>query len=432
MKEQKTVYVGMSADLIHPGHLNIIKEARKLGSVTVGVLTDEAIASYKRLPYLNYEQRSIIVSNLQGVDRVVPQRTLDYEPNLRELKPDYVVHGDDWKTGVQAATRQRIIEVLQEWNAELVEIPYTQGISSTVLNTRLKEIGTTPEIRLKRLQRLLNAKKIIRFCEVHDGLSSLIVEHTSVKKNNMTVEFDGMWASSLTDSLTRGKPDIEAVEISNRLHSMSDILDATTKPVLFDAGNGKEPSQFVYTVRTLERLGVSAVVIEDNNGIKEPSTATQPGQLPVEDFCAKIKAGKHAQITEDFMIIARIDTFLFDGSCAEALERAAAYIKAGADGIMIHSRNTSGEDIKEFCQAFSKAHPATPLFAVPSSYNQFSEEELSGWGIKAVIYASDLLRSAYPAMRASALSILENGRALEAEESLCASLEEIAKILPQA
>jgi phosphoenolpyruvate phosphomutase len=224
----------------------------------------------------------------------------------------------------------------------------------------------------------------------------------------------------------------EAVEISNRLHSMSDILDATTKPVLFDAGNGKEPSQFVYTVRTLERLGVSAVVIEDNNGIKEPSTATQPGQLPVEDFCAKIKAGKHAQITEDFMVIARIDTFLFDGSCAEALERAAAYIKAGADGIMIHSRNTSGEDIKEFCQAFSKAHPATPLFAVPSSYNQFSEEELSSWGIKAVIYASALLRSAYPAMRASALSILENGRALEAEESLCASLEEIAKILPQA
>lgn len=431
MSNKKTVYVGMSADLIHPGHLNIIKEARKLGDVTVGVLTDEAIASYKRLPYLNYEQRALIVSNLQGVSRVVAQRTLDYEPNLRELKPDFVVHGDDWKTGVQAATRQRIIKVLEDWNGKLVEIPYTQGISSTVLNTRLKEIGTTPEIRLKRLHRLFNAKKIIRFCEVHNGLTSLIVEHTAVKKNNMTYEFDGMWASSLTDSLSRAKPDIEAVDISNRLHSMSDILDGTTKPLIFDAGNGKEPSQFVFTVRTLERLGVSAVVIEDNNGIKTGYGNNAPSQLPVEEFCARIQAGKHAQITEDFMIIPRIDSFLFDASCKEAVQRANAYIAAGADGIMIHTHKNTGEDIREFCNEFRKKHTAVPLVVMPSDYGQIKEEELCSWGVSAVIYASCLLRSAYPAMRATAVSILENGRTQEADEKYCAALEDISACIPQ-
>ena len=431
MCNKKTVYVGMSADLIHPGHLNIIKEARNLGDVTVGVLTDEAIASYKRLPYLNYEQRSLIISNLQGVSRVVAQRTLDYEPNLRELKPDFVVHGDDWKTGVQAATRQRIIEVLKEWNGKLVEIPYTQGISSTVLNTRLKEIGTTPEIRMKRLHRLLNAKKIVRFCEVHNGLTGSIVEHTAIKKNNMTYEFDGMWASSLTDSFSRGKPDIEAVDISNRLHSMSDILDGTTKPLIFDAGNGKEPSSFVFTVRTLERLGVSAVVIEDNNGIKMSSGNNFPCQLPVEEFCARIQAGKHAQITEDFMIIARVDSFLFGTNCKEALARAQAYIAAGADGILIHTHNSSGEDIHEFCKEFRKEFSSTPLFAMPSDYKQITEDELCEWGVSGVIYASCLLRSAYPAMRSAAVSILENGRALETDETYCSALEEISAIIPQ-
>ncbi len=431
--EKKTVYVGMSADMIHPGHLNIIHEAVKLGSVTVGVLTDAAIASYKRLPYLTYEQRAEIVSNIKGVDRVVPQTTLDYVPNLRELKPDYVVHGDDWKEGVQAKTRQRIIEAMAEWGGQVIDIPYTQGISSTAMNQRLKEIGTTPEIRMKRLRRLIGAKKIVRILESHSGLTGLIIENTSVTVDGKKEEFDGMWASSLTDSTSKGKPDIEAVDITTRLHDLNDALEVTTKPVIFDGDTGGKVEHFVFTVRTLERLGISAVIIEDKVGLKQNSlfgTDAVQTQDTIEGFCAKIKAGKNAQITEDFMVIARIESLIAGKPVEDALERAHAYVEAGADGIMIHSKNKDGMDIKEFCQRFREKNVETPIVAVPTTYNQFTEDELAEWGVNVVIYANHMLRAAYPAMVNCAKSILEHKRSLEASNDYCMPIKEILTLIP--
>lgn len=430
---KKQVYVGMSADMIHPGHLNIIHEAVKLGSVTVGVLTDAAIASYKRLPYLTYEQRAEIVSNIKGVDRVVPQTTLDYVPNLRELKPDYVVHGDDWKEGVQQKTRQRIIEAMAEWGGQVIDIPYTQGISSTAMNQRLKEIGTTPEIRMKRLRRLIGAKKIVRILESHSGLTGLIIENTSVVVNGTKQEFDGMWASSLTDSTSKGKPDIEAVDITTRLHDLNDALEVTTKPVIFDGDTGGKVEHFVFTVRTLERLGISAVIIEDKVGLKQNSlfgTDAVQTQDTIEGFCAKIKAGKNAQITEDFMVIARIESLIAGKPVEDALERAYAYVAAGADGIMIHSKNKDGQDIKEFCLRFREKDVETPIVAVPTTYNQFTEDELASWGINVVIYANHMLRSAYPAMVNCAKSILQHQRSLEASNDYCMPIKEILTLIP--
>ena len=430
---QKLVYVGMSADMIHPGHLNIIKEAAKLGSVTVGVLTDAAVASYKRLPYLTYEQRAEIVSNIKGVDRVIPQTTLDYVPNLLKLRPDYVVHGDDWLVGVQAKTRQRIIETMAEWGGKVIDIPYTQGISSTAMNQHIKEIGTTPDIRLKRLRRLINAKKVVRILESHNGLTGLIIENTSVMVNGIKQEFDGMWASSLTDSTSKGKPDIEAVDITNRLHDLNDALEVTTKPVIFDGDTGGKNEHFVFTVRTLERLGISAVIIEDKVGLKQNSLfgvdAIQK-QATIEDFCSKIKAGKNAQITDDFMVIARVESLIAGKPVEDALERAFAYVDAGADGVTIHSKNKDGMDIKEFCLRFREKNTTTPLVAVPTTYNQFTEDELAQWGINVVIYANHLLRSAYPAMVNCAKSILEHQRSLEASQDYCMPIKEILELIP--
>lgn len=428
-----TVYLGMSADMIHPGHLNIIKEAAKLGSVTVGVLTDEAIASYKRLPYLNYEQRAEIVASLKGVDKVVPQTTLDYVPNLEKLRPDYVVHGDDWKEGVQKATRQRIIDCLAQWGGKVVDIPYTQGISSTAMNQRLKEIGTTPEIRLKRLRRLIGAKEIVRILESHNGLTGLIIENTSVEINGMKQEFDGMWASSLTDSTSKGKPDIEAVDLTTRLHDLNDTLEVTTKPVIFDGDTGGKIEHFVFTVRTLERLGVSAVIIEDKVGLKQNSlfgTDAVQTQDTIEGFCAKIKAGKNAQITEDFMVIARIESLIAGKPVSDALERAFAYVEAGADGIMIHSKNKTGDDIKDFCSKFRAKNTSTPIVVVPTTYNHITEKELASWGVNVVIYANHMLRSAYPAMVNCAKSILMHGRSLEAANDYCMSVKDILTLIP--
>lgn len=432
MSKEKIVYAGMSADIIHPGHLNILKEAQKYGRVIVGVLTDAAIASYKRLPYLNYEQRALIVSNLKGVSEVVPQKTLDYRPNLEKIRPDYVIHGDDWKQGVQAKTRQQIVEKLAEWGGKVIDVPYTKGISSTMLNERLKEIGTTPDIRLKRLRRLLNAKKIVRICESHSGLTGLIIENTSVKVNNINREFDGMWASSLTDSTSKGKPDIEAVDLTTRLHDLNDALEVTTKPIIFDGDTGGLPEHFVYTVRTLERLGISAIIIEDKVGLKKNSlfgTEVKQEQDSIEGFCEKIQAGKRAQITDDFMIIARVESLIAGKGQDDAMKRALAYIKAGADGIMIHSKEKSGDDIKQFCQALRKVNPTVPIVVVPTTYNQITEDELASWGVNIVIYANHLLRAAYPAMVKCAKTILENGRSLETD-SMCMPIKEILELIP--
>lgn len=433
MTAARTVYVGMSADLIHPGHINILRHAAELGEVTIGLLTDAAIASYKRLPHMTYEQRKAVVENLKGVRRVVAQETLDYVPNLQRLRPDYVVHGDDWRTGVQQQTRQRVIDTLATWGGQLVEVPYTQGISSTQLNQSVKQIGTTPSVRLSRLRRLLDNKPIVRVIEAHSGLTGLIVENTQVDVDGRGQEFDGMWSSSLTDSLDRGKPDIEAVDISARLQTVNELFEVTTKPLIFDGDTGGKPEHFTFTVRSLERLGVSAVIIEDKEGLKRNSlfgTEVSQDQSSIEDFCARLSIGKRAQITEDFMIIARIESLILEKGMADAIRRAEAYIDAGADGIMIHSRQKSAAEVFEFCDLYAKLPKRVPLVAVPTSYHHVTEAELSDRGVQLVIYANHLLRAAYPQMVKVAKSILANGRALEADQYL-APISEALAIIPE-
>jgi phosphoenolpyruvate phosphomutase len=428
----KTVYVGMSADLVHPGHLNVIHKAAELGEVVIGLLTDEAIASYKRLPYMTYEERKEVVQALKGVSRVVPQTTLDYAPNLNQLRPDYVVHGDDWQDGVQKTTRQRVIDTLAQWGGKLVEVPYTKGISSTRLNAAIKETGSTPERRLRTFRRLLQAKPIVRLLEVHNGLTGSIAEHTRVHTVQGLREFDGMWGSSLTDSTARGKPDIEAVDISSRVRMLNEVLEVTTKPIVFDGDTGGIPEHFVFTVRTLERLGISAVIIEDKTGLKKNSlfgNDVAQTQDSIENFCLKIHMGKAAQATEDFMIIARIESLILDKGVDDAIARAKAYLGAGADGIMIHSRQREPAEIYEFCRRYAELENRRWLVAVPSSYRQVTEAELAAQGVNVVIYANHLLRSAYPAMKATAESILENSRSLEAERGMM-SIKEILDLVP--
>ena len=431
--ESKVVYVGMSADLVHPGHLNVIKKASELGEVTVGLLTDAAIASYKRLPYMAFEQRKAVVENIKGVTRVVPQETLDYAPNLREYRPDYVVHGDDWRDGVQRAVRESVIQTIAEWGGELVEVPYTEGISSTQLNMALKEIGTTPDQRRNKLRRLLYAKPLVRFIEAHNGLTGLIVENIGVETENGRKEFDGMWASSLTESTMKGKPDIEAVDVTSRTNNLHDILEVTTKPVIYDADTGGKIEHFEFTIRTLERLGVSAAVIEDKVGLKKNSlfgNEVPQSQDSIEGFCEKIKAGKAAQVSDDFMIVARIESLILDQGVDDAIARAKAYIAAGADGIMIHSRRETVDEIAEFCREYSKFATKVPLVAVPSSYNHVYDHELEAMGVDVVIYANQLLRSAYPAMLDTARSILVNGRSQEADDRLL-SIKDVLTLIPE-
>lgn len=429
----KTVYVAMSADLIHPGHLNIIKTAMQYGEVIVGVLTDRAIASYKRLPHMNYEQRKQIVESLKGVAKVVPQKTLDYLPNLRELKPNYVVHGDDWKEGIQRDTRQRVIEALAEWGGELIETPYTMGISSTQLNKALRDVGTTPDIRRARLRRLINAKDIVRVLEAHSGLSGLIVENCRIEKSHAYREFDAMWLSSLTDSTSKGKPDIECVDLTSRLHTVNDILEVTTKAIIYDGDSGGLPDQFVFMVRTLERLGVSAVVIEDKTGLKQNSLLDEGNLQPQESItrmCEKINAGKHAQVTPEFMIIARCESLITGAGQRDAIDRVKAYVQAGADAIMIHSKAKTPDEIFKFCELYRQLpmELQVPLVVVPSTYSQVTEDELAAHGIKIVIYANQLLRSAYPAMRKAAETLLVHERAAEVDE-LCISIKEILNLI---
>ncbi len=428
----KTVYVAMSADLIHTGHINVIGEASKLGKVIVGVLTDRAIASYKRLPYLTYEQRSVIVENIKGVHSVIAQETLDYSKNLKMIRPDYVVHGDDWKEGVQAKTRQKVIDTISEWGGQLVEVGYTPGISSTQLNASIKEVGTTPDIRLRRLRRLIDAKPVVRILEAHTPLCGLIIEHANVEKSGVKVEFDGMWSSSLTDSTSKGKPDIEAVDLTTRLQNINDTFEVTTKPMIYDADTGGKPEHFALAVKSLERVGVSAVIIEDKIGLKKNSlfgNDVAQQQDTIEDFCHKIRLGKAAQVTDDFMVIARIESLILDAGMEDALHRADAYIKAGADGIMIHSRQSSPAEVLEFCEKYNSFENRVPLIAVPSSYNSITDTQLGEAGVNVVIYANHMLRAAYPAMSNVAHSILEHGRSKECEPD-CLSIKEILELIP--
>ena len=429
----KKVYLGMIADIMHPGLINIINKGAEYGDVIIGLFTDKAIATHKRLPYLTYEQRETVVRSIHGVADVVPQDDWSYVPNLVKYKPDYIIHGDDWLEGPDKYIRDEVFKVMESLGGKVIEIPYTKGITSSGLAEELESLGTTPQARLKSLRRLITAKPIVRIMESHCGLTGLIIEHTKVEVGNEIREFDGMWASSLTDSTSKGKPDIEAVDLTTRLHDLNDSLEVTTKPVIYDGDTGGKTEHFVFTVRTLERLGVSAVIIEDKVGLKQNSlfgTDAVQTQDTIEGFCAKIKAGKEAQVTRDFMIISRCESLIAGKPVDDALERCHAYVAAGADGIMIHSKNKDGMDIKEFCQRFREVDNHTPIVAVPTTYAQFTEEELANWGINIVIYANHMLRSAYPAMVKCAERILETTRCLEASEEYCMPIKQILNLIP--
>ncbi|MCH5150482.1 MAG: phosphoenolpyruvate mutase [Spirochaetales bacterium] len=428
----KRVYLGMTADIIHPGIINIITEGAKLGELTVGLLTDSAIAAHKRLPYLDYEQRKRVVENIKGVAAVVAQEDWNYVPNLKKYKPDIIIHGDDWKTGTLSKIREEVYETMKELGGEVVEIPYTKGIESSALAQQVSSIGTTPEIRMKTLRRLLQAKPVVRILEAHSGLSGLIIEHIEVQKKDGVHRFDGMWSSSLTDSTCKGKPDIEAVDLTTRLQDLTNILECTIKPIIFDGDTGGKPEHFVFTVRTLERNGVSAVIIEDKVGLKKNSlfgTAAKQELATIEEFRHKISEGKKAQVTKDFMIIARLESLIAGKTVDDALERARAYVAAGADGVMIHSKEKSGADIKEFCERFRSEYKNVPIVLVPTTYNQFTEAELHEWGANIIIYANHMLRASYPAMHKVAQLILENERSLEVND-LCMPIKQILELIP--
>ncbi|HZX21739.1 MAG TPA: phosphoenolpyruvate mutase [Clostridia bacterium] len=428
----KTVYLAMSADIIHNGHINIIKKASELGEVIVGVLEDRAIASYKRVPLLSYKDRKFIVENIKGVEKVIPQRTLDYEENLLLLRPDYVVHGDDWRTGPQSHIRAKVVKLLEQWKGQLIEFEYTRGVSISKLDKAIMEIGTTPQIRLGRLRKLLEIKPILRILEAHNGLTGIIVEKTRIERDEEIKEFDGIWISSLCDSTAKGKPDIEVVDFTSRLNTINNVLEVTTKPIILDGDTGGKVEHFVYTVRSLERLGVSAIIIEDKIGLKKCSlfgTDVVQQQDTIEDFSRKISEGKKAQVTEDFMIIARTESLILKKGIDDAITRVKAYIEAGADGIMIHSKERDPSEIFEFCELYKELDTRVPLVVVPTSYSQVTESELRDKGINIVIYANHLLRSAFPAMKKTAKTILENERALEVEEN-CLSIKEILTLIP--
>jgi len=430
VNHKKVVYIPMCADIVHSGHLNIIREGKKLGDVTIGLLTDEAVASKKRLPFMSFDQRYDVVSNIKGVDKVIPQDTPDYRPNLHKLKPDFVVHGDDW----QKEARQQVVDTISKWNGRLVEVKYTEGISSTSLHKKLRAVGISPTERLAKLDRLLNTKKTVRVLEAHNGISALIVENTQIKTSRgKTEEFDAIWVSSLTDSLAKGKPDTELVDRTSRIATINEILEVTTKPLIVDGDTGGHIEHFAHTVRTLERLGVSAVVIEDKNGLKRNSLHDKPNEHTQEDpktFTFKIKAGINARVHDQFMIIARIESFILGKDLADAMERAESYLNAGVSAIMIHSKDRTGRDVKEFAEKYNRLENRKPLMMVPTSYNTITEDELSNWGANIIVYANHLLRAAYPAMEHTAKSILENKRGYETESSSI-PVEEFLKLIPE-
>ena len=428
----KVVYLGMVGDILHPGLINIINEATKLGDVMVGLYTDKAIAAYRRLPYMTYEQRKQVVENIKGVTQVVAQDDYSYIPNLLKYKPNYIIHGDDWKEGRDSELRDAVFKTMHEIGGEVVEIPYTKGINSSSLGKDIRGIGTTPDIRLKALRRLIAAKPIVRILETHDGLSGLIAENLEIENGPKINSFDGMWSSSLTDSTSKGKPDIEAVDLTTRMQDLTNILECTTKPIIYDGDTGGKPEHFAFAVRTLERNGISAVIIEDKIGLKKNSlfgTDAVQIQDSIEGFCHKIKIGKNAQVTDDFMVIARCESLIAGKSVDDALERCFSYVEAGADGIMIHSKNKTGEDIKQFCVKFREKYTSIPIVVVPTTYNQIKEEELHRWGVNVVIYANHMLRAAYPAMLKCATTILENERSLETDP-ICMPIKEILELIP--
>lgn len=430
---RKTVYMCFVTDVIHGGHTSIIQKAAQLGDLIIGALADDVIASYRRFPVLRFEERVKILESIKGVQRVIPQRSLSYAENLRKLKPDYVVHGDNWRTGFQAPIREEAIRVLSEYGGQLVEFPYSDNEEYRQLELMQRQQLALPDVRRARLKRLLEMKPLVRVLEAHNGLTGLIVEKTRVLKDGKTLQFDAMWCSSLCDSTSRGKPDIELVDISTRLKAVDEIMDVTTKPIIFDGDTGGLIEHFVYNVRTLERLGVSAIIVEDKTGLKKNSlfgTEVKQTQDTIGNFCAKLAAGRAVLKTSDFMIIARVESLILEKGMEDALRRAFAYVEAGASGIMIHSRRNEPDEILEFCDRFRKQDSITPLVVVPTSFPSVSETELAQRGVNIVIYANHLTRSAFPAMQRVAETILENGRAAEADE-LCMPIKQILTLIPE-
>jgi len=421
MNSKKNVYVGLSADIIHKGHINILKTASTYGDVIVGLLTDKAIASYKSIPYLNYEKRKVVIENIKYVKKVIPQETLDYVENLKLIKPHYVVHGDDWKNGVQKKTRARVIKVLKKWSGKLIEPTYTKNISSTSIKKEIRDTISLAQNRVSRLKRLIKSKDIVRILESHNSLTGLIIEKINVVKNKKNYEFDGMWSSSLTDSATKGLPDNSSLSFSARISSLNDIMDVTTKPLVFDADNGGQIEHLPYLVKSLERSGASAIIMEDKVGLKKNSlfkNQSDTKQDKPQLFAKKIQKICSSRQSQDFMVIARIESFILGKGLKDALNRAEIYSKAGADAILIHSKEKTPREIFSFSKEFKKSKNFIPLVSVPSTYSIVHEKDLIKNGFKLVIYANQLLRSAYPAMQNTAITILKNRRAFEADKKI--------------
>lgn len=429
----KKVYMAFSSDIIHSGHINIINRAAEYGEITAGVLTNEVVSSFDRYPITSLEERIKVLRNVKNIAHVVVQDSLSYDEILRDIKPDFVVHGDDWKTGTLSPVRDRVIEVLKEWGGELVEFPYTYSETLTELEKSMQQKLALPDVRRPRLKHLLGYNRPVRILEAHSGLSALIVENTKLQDGNEVRQFDGMWISSLCDSTIKGKPDIELVDMTSRLKTIDEVMEVTTKPIIFDGDTGGLTEHFVYNIRTLERVGVSAIIIEDKVGLKKNSlfgTQAQQQQDEIESFCEKISAGKAALQTHEFLIIARIESLILEQGLEDALTRAHAYVKAGADGVMIHSRQKEPDEIFSFCREFRRVDPKTPLVVVPTTFNRVTEEELYQHGVNVVIYANHLIRSAFPAMQKTAETILRSGRCLEADP-LCMPIKEILTLIPE-
>ena len=417
----KTVYTCFCTDIIHAGHLNIIEQACKYGKVIVGALSDEALIKYNKFPTISLEERIKLYESLEGVDKVVVQNSMMYDEVIEELHPDYVVHGDNWKEGPESAIRENVLKCLASYGGELVEVGYTYNPTVKKIDRQLREKLSMPEYRRKRLRQLLDIRPVVKAIEVHSGLTGLIAEKTVVEHDGELDQFDAMWISSLCDSTAKGKPDIELVDMTSRFRTIDDVTEVTTKPIIFDGDTGGLTEHFVYTVRTLEKMGVSAIIIEDKTGLKKNSlfgTEVEQTQDTIENFSAKIRAGKNAQLTDDFMIIARIESLILERGMEDALERARAFVKAGADGIMIHSRKKDPAEILEFCDKFRQENKQTPIVVVPSSFNTITEEELAEHGVNVVIYANQLTRSAFPAMQKTAEDILRFHRAKEVDDRL--------------
>ena len=421
MKKNKIVYVPMGADIIHSGHLNILNHARKYGEIIIGLFTDSAIAEYKSLPLINYQQRYDIIKNIRGVKKVIAQDTWDYSKNLNKIKPDFVVHGDDWKKGIQKKTRENVIKILKKWSGKLIEPRYTKNINVTEIRNKISNILSIPDNRVSRLKRLIDSKDIVRILESHNSLTGRIIENLKVVKKNNSYEFDGMWSSSLTDSATKGKPDNSSVDFSTRLSSLNDLMEVTTKPLVFDADNGGQLEHLSFLVRSLERCGASAIIMEDKVGLKKNSlfkNQTGTKQDKPELFAKKIKQICKSRKNKDFMVIARIESFIVGKGLKDALRRAEIYSKAGADAILIHSKEKTPAEIFSFAKDFKKSKNFIPLVSVPSTYSRVYEKDLIRNGFKLVIYANQLLRAAYPAMQFAAKKILENSRAFEIEKKI--------------